>query len=56
MGRDDQGKAPRAETEDRGGSQPHLSPDDDQSIVKNKNNPAYDADVANRKEQAKRGK
>jgi hypothetical protein len=33
---------------DRGGSQRHLSPEDDASIVKNPNNSAFDADEANR--------
>jgi len=40
---------------DRGGSQPKYSPDDDRGIVKNPNNPAYEADQVNRKEQARRG-
>ena len=40
---------------DRGGSSPDRSPNDDHSDVKNENNPAYDADQANRAEQAKGG-
>ena len=36
---------------DRGGSKRGLSPEDDRAIVKNPNNPAYDADQANRQKQ-----
>jgi hypothetical protein len=44
---------PRDEDEnDRGGSSPDRSPNDDRSDVMNPNNPAYDADQANRGSQA----
>lgn len=36
----------------RGGSTPDRSPNDDRSIVMNPNTPAYDADQANRSQQA----
>lgn len=39
----------------RGGSQPKYSPNDDRGIVNNDNNPASDADKANREKQAERG-
>jgi hypothetical protein len=41
--------------EDRGGSSPDRSPNDDRSDVMNSNNDAYDADQANQAEQEKRG-
>lgn len=37
----------------RGGSDPKHSPNDDRGIVKNPNNPAHDADRANREKQKK---
>src|SRR5205809_822850 len=37
--------------EDRGGSSPDRSPNDDRSDVMNPNNPDYDADQANRDSQ-----
>lgn len=38
--------------QDRGGSQPKYSPNDDRAIVKNSTSDAYDADKANRAGQA----
>jgi len=38
--------------DDRGGSSPDRSPNDDRSDVMNPNNPAYDADQANRDSQS----
>jgi hypothetical protein len=40
---------------DRGGSRPGLSPNDDRGIVKNDNNPAFEADRVNRDTQKKSG-
>ena len=40
---------------DRGGSRPGISPEDDKGIVRNPNNPAYEADAENRKKQARGG-
>lgn len=45
------GSGQQGGTGDRGGSQPKYSPGDDRGIVKNPNNPAYDADQANRQKQ-----
>lgn len=42
---------PRDEEDDRGGSSPDRSPNDDRSDVMNPNNDAYDADQANRASQ-----
>ena len=42
-------------SDDRGGSSPDRSPNDDRSDVMNPNNDAYDADQANRAEQEQRG-
>ena len=41
--------------QDRGGSSPDRSPNDDRSDVNNPNNDAYDADQENQAEQAERG-
>lgn len=41
--------------EDRGGSSPERSPNDDRSDVMNPNNDAYDADQENRENQTERG-
>jgi hypothetical protein len=41
-----------AHDDDRGGSSPDRSPNDDRSIVMNPNNDAYWADQANRASQA----
>ena len=38
--------------DDRGGSSPDRSPNDDRSDVMNPNNPDYDADQANRDRQS----
>ena len=42
----------RDDDDDRGGSSPDRSPNDDRSDVMNPNNDAYDADQANRASQA----
>jgi len=41
----------QSDDEDRGGSSPDRSPNDDRSDVMNPNNDAYDADQANRASQ-----
>jgi hypothetical protein len=41
--------------QDRGGSSPDRSPNDDRSDVNNPNNDAYDADQENQANQAERG-
>jgi len=43
---------PRDDDDDRGGSSPDRSPNDDRSDVMNPNNDAHDADQANRASQA----
>lgn len=40
---------------DRGGSKPGLGPNDDRGIVKNDNNPAFEADRINREKQKSGG-
>ena len=49
------GQGGNGATQDRGGSKPGLSPNDDRGIVKNDNNPAFDADAANQKKQKSGG-
>jgi hypothetical protein len=49
-----QGGAPGSGS-DRGGSSPGRGPNDDRADVKNPNNPAYEADQANRAKQKQRG-
>lgn len=45
----DKQKQPQAE--DRGGSQPKYSPNDDRSIAKNPTSDAYEADQKNQRKQ-----
>jgi hypothetical protein len=41
--------------EDRGGSEPKYSPNDDRSIVKNPTSDAHEADAENQKDQREQG-